>query len=351
MGSSRNRFSSAPLYGMKNKWPVDGQPPEEPPRRPSAPKGAAAVRVMALVLSFVLPVLFIVAMFVDNVTLRWAFLALAGVSLLLMWATRMFAKSARTTLSLIYVALSAVIGVAIVINSSAIDATKTPAAPNTADYFSGNTALDTSWVVNTATDSPTGSVSAAQERLDLFMGYWSENQLTQMIPYCLPSWTAKFENVESNLYSTIAGRLPISWEFVSLTGSDAESSRTVTLIATIQRNNGQEPSKYQMQVLMLRINDVWYVDPQSLGTTPYVDPSNPTSTPRPTATPTPPPTATTLLYYNADGGKRYHAKPDCATVDAKYLPLTSFYYADLNTKKFKALTPCTKCDAPSRPTE
>ena len=349
MGSSRNRFSSAPLYGMKNKWPVDGQPPEEPPRRQRSPKGAA-VRVMAVVFSLVLPALFLVAVFIDQITLRWAFLALVAVALLVMWATGMFAKSARATMTLIYVALSAVVGVAIVINSSAIDATKNTPAANTSDYFTGGTAIDTSWLVSTPSDSPAGAVSAAQERLDLFMGYWSENQLSQMIDYCLPSWVAQYENYETELYSTLAGRLPLSWTFESVSGSEAESSRTVSLTATIQRNNGQAPSKYQMQVLMLRVNDVWYVDPRSLGTTPVQEYTEPTKTPAPTATPTPPPTANTLLYYNEDGGKRYHAKPDCSSVDQKYIPLTSFYYADLNTKKFKALTPCSVCSAPARPT-
>lgn len=350
MGSNRNRFSSAPLYGMKNKWPVDGQPPEEPPRRQRSPKGAA-VRVMAVVFSLILPALFLLAIFIDQITLRWVFLALVAVALFVMWATGMFAKSARTTMTLIYVALSAVVGVAIVINSSAIDATKNTPVANTSDYFTGSTAIDTSWLKDTPSDSPAGSVSAAQQRLDLFMGYWSENQLAQMINYCLPSWTAQYEDVESELFSTIAGRLPISWEFQTVSGSEAETSRTVTMTAVIQKNNGQPAAKYQMQVLMLRINDVWYVDPRSLGTTEVKEITEPTKTPVPTATPTPPPTATTLLYYNADGGKRYHAKPDCSSVDSKYLPLTEFYYADLNTKKFKALTPCSVCNAPKRPTD
>ena len=351
MGSSRNKFSSAPLYGMKNKWPLDGQqPPDEPPRRQKTPKNAP-VRVMAILLSVALPALFIVAILTENITVRWAFLALAALSLLVMWATRMFARSARTTLTLIYVALCAVVGVAIVINSSAIDTTKTTPAANTADYFTGSKAIDTSWLSSSPTDSPANAVSAAQERLDLFMGYWSENQLSQMIAYCLPSWVAQYENVESDLYSTLAGRIPQSWEFISVSGSDAESSRTVTLNAMIQKSNGQSAAKYQMQVLMLRVNDVWYVDPRSLGTTPIYDETNTTATPAPTATPTPPPTATTLLYYNADGGKRYHAVPDCSSVDQKYLPLASFYYADLSTKKFKALTPCAVCNAPARPTD
>jgi hypothetical protein len=57
----------------------------------------------------------------------------------------------------------------------------------------------------------------------------------------------------------------------------------------------------------------------------------------------------TKLYYNKDGGKYYHAKPDCPSVDKKYLPLDQFYYRDLNDSKFKALLPCPYCDAPDRP--
>lgn len=68
-------------------------------------------------------------------------------------------------------------------------------------------------------------------------------------------------------------------------------------------------------------------------------------------TPTPAPSSKTKLYYNKDGGKKYHADPECYTVDKEYLPLSSFTYGDLNKSPYNKLEPCDKCDAPARPTE
>ena len=56
-----------------------------------------------------------------------------------------------------------------------------------------------------------------------------------------------------------------------------------------------------------------------------------------------------MLYYNAKGGKYYHAIPNCAAVDERYWPLDDFYWSDLNSQQFKNLVRCTKCNAPERP--
>ena len=55
-----------------------------------------------------------------------------------------------------------------------------------------------------------------------------------------------------------------------------------------------------------------------------------------------------ILYYNADGGKYYHAIPNCPAVDESYWPLDKFYYSDLNTTKFKNLLRCPKCNPVER---
>ena len=55
-----------------------------------------------------------------------------------------------------------------------------------------------------------------------------------------------------------------------------------------------------------------------------------------------------MLYYNADGGKYYHATNICEAVDQQYWPLTGFYYSDLNTTAFKNLIQCPKCNPPAR---
>ena len=55
------------------------------------------------------------------------------------------------------------------------------------------------------------------------------------------------------------------------------------------------------------------------------------------------PADSTLLYYNKDGGQYYHSNPNCASVKAKYLPLSSFTYGELDTAPYNKLEPCPGC--------
>jgi len=50
----------------------------------------------------------------------------------------------------------------------------------------------------------------------------------------------------------------------------------------------------------------------------------------------------TMLYYNPDGGSSYHAYATCKSVRDKYLPLSGFTYAELDTT-YKKLEPCANC--------
>ena len=107
-------------------------------------------------------------------------------------------------------------------------------------------------------------------------------------------------------------------------------------------------------ILMVKENGEWYVDPNSLATNDTVEASeDPNATPTPTVVPrttvTPKPDAGTTLYYNAKGGKFYHAEAECSSVDKRYLPLASFQYGQLTEDAFKSLEPCLRCNAPSRP--
>ncbi len=75
----------------------------------------------------------------------------------------------------------------------------------------------------------------------------------------------------------------------------------------------------------------------------------------PHVTPTPVPTrpfdpSAMRLYYNPDGGTKYHVDPSCPAVAARYLPMAgSFAYGQLNEAAYRALVPCVFCGAPARP--
>lgn len=56
-----------------------------------------------------------------------------------------------------------------------------------------------------------------------------------------------------------------------------------------------------------------------------------------------------ILYYNPDGGSKYHVDMNCPSTNPKYLPFKGqFTYAELNDGAYKQLTPCNVCDAPLR---
>ena len=192
------------------------------------------------------------------------------------------------------------------------------------------------------------------------MQYWAENNIPSMLELCAPSWVSQQDAPQEKLWQLILNRRPLQYQIESVQGSEADSSRTITLKVLIAREGFSQAEMNRMQVLLFRVNDVWYVDPQSLGGTVIDEAAEQAkqaendayvgTTIAPTATPAPSDANAVILYYNKDGGKYYHAMANCPAVDQRYWPLDEFYYSDLNTTKFKNLLRCEKCNAPARPT-
>ena len=56
-----------------------------------------------------------------------------------------------------------------------------------------------------------------------------------------------------------------------------------------------------------------------------------------------------ILYYNPDGGSKYHTALYCLSTNSKYLPYKGkFTYAEINDEKYSSLQPCHVCGAPGR---
>ena len=56
-----------------------------------------------------------------------------------------------------------------------------------------------------------------------------------------------------------------------------------------------------------------------------------------------------VLFYNPDGGSRYHVDQNCPSTSTKYLPFTgSFTWAEINDAPYAELKPCSVCGAPAR---
>lgn len=55
------------------------------------------------------------------------------------------------------------------------------------------------------------------------------------------------------------------------------------------------------------------------------------------------------MYYNPNGGEKYHTDQNCSSVRSRYLPLTQMTYGALRSYPQTELTPCGACGAPERP--
>lgn len=92
--------------------------------------------------------------------------------------------------------------------------------------------------------------------------------------------------------------------------------------------------------LVARINTTWRYDGSQWNIDANVTPVGKTSLGETTQS--------NAWYYNADGGKYYHANPSCPSVSAKYLPLKSFPKGELQNSPYRNLQPCPQC-VQSRP--
>ncbi len=360
MTANRNKYTSAPMYGLKNKRP-EAEPQGAGFTVPQAQKRPQSRHTwLVILLTTVLPVLFLVAFFVQMVELRWAFVALTAVCMLCMWVLHAFVESARSKLTVLYVGMAAVIGICIVLQTPPQDNQKNSNNSNAVDAsrFSGSSAIDALLASGgtNASDAPanTGNVVAksdAQKQLELFFSYWSENQIASMLKLCTQSWVTNQTDPERELALLLGNCIPLTYEIIAADGSDANANRTLTVVATVDKRNGQTPSLLEYSIILTRSNDVWYVDPYSLGGTPFVATPDPNAVTVAivTATPTAPPADSTVLYYNAKGGAKYHAVAECADINPKFFPLAQFTYGELNNTTYKNLEPCGTCGAPKRP--
>lgn len=203
----------------------------------------------------------------------------------------------------------------------------------------------------TVTTAPDSLQTEAVDRLKTFFYYWSGNKVEEMLEICSPAWRSSQDIPKNALYSTMAGRIPLDYTMEKVSGTENDTSRTVTLVSNIDRKNGKDPVKYRMQVVMSYENGAWYVDPRSLASLDAEETTAAVSA-TPSPTPTPEISGDTILYYNPDGGTKYHLDQSCKSAHAKYLPFKGeFRYKDINNSKYAKMTPCNVCGAPLRPSE
>lgn len=324
-----------------------------------------------LFLFVLIPVLFIPCLFIPQSfnVLRYLFIALCAAAIGIIWHRNMFSPNSRIAVTLGY-ALAGIIIVVMLFNGSNADPQNAQSNPGTVQQQAaqpggiagaGDPAAAQPTFTPTPVPTPTiAPISEAQNRLEAFMVNWSGARIEDLVRLVQPSWASAQDNPSNRLFVMLGNRTPLSYNIEEISGSDSDSSRTVTMTANIDKNNGKDPTLYRFMVLMVKEGGEWYVDPNSLATNDEVTiqeetnavnnsktsgTENWTVAPRQTVTPAPPPSQ--LLYYNPNGGSMYHMDQYCPSVYEEYLPLAgSFTYAELGNHKDK--TPCLRCDAPTQ---
>lgn len=337
--------------------------PSAPAQKPARErKPMDANRLWSVFLFGLLPLLFIPCIFVPASLnlIRYIFLALTVCGLGGMWYRQMYTSTTRFVVSVIYVALCVV---AIAMSSQGLrDAQRTGGSSITPQSAQVSLPPDDSGSLGAAapteTPAPTpeptiSGPSQAQQRLETFMALWQVNNIQEMVSLVQPSWASAQENPSTALFNLLLNRTPETYTIEDVSGSEQDTSRTVTMTASINKNNGKDPVVYRFMVIMVKESEDWYVNPNSLATNDTVETqdanvvnsqgsTSATAAPRTTVTPAPP--ADTMLYFNPNGGKSYHKDQNCSSVNSSYLPLQgSFPYSDLGNHN---LTPCLKCGAP-----
>ena len=344
-------------------YPGENQPPIQPPGK----RNKLPINIdnwLKMLLYIVLPVVFVlcIALPVEFNILRYLFMTACAASVGMLWYRQSFSASLRTGVTIGY-GLMCVIVAVVMFSGSNSDVVKTGAnittqpTPVITDEPADN-ALGYSADQAPQTTPPTVVAPAdteAGQRLSSFMDYWKLNSIEDMLGYVMPSWKNTQTDAAAALFIIISNRTPLEYEIEEVSGMSGDTSVSVTMTATIDKNNGNDPVRYRFVILMDIEEEDWYVDPKSLSTNdiekeePTIAPDNIdaiyTLAPRMTVTPVPP--DSTLLYYNPDGGKYYHADPACEAVNAKYLPMASFTYGEINEPPYNSLRPCLKCNAPT----
>ncbi len=348
-----------PAYGNGG----GGMPPEQPPvRQPKQPFNIE--NWLKMLLYIILPLAFVVCIALRDEgfdLLRYLFMTASAASVGMLWYRQAFTSSLRTGITIGY-GLMCVILLVIMLSGASGDPVNnnlniTPQPTPAITEEPSDEAMG--YLPDQApTEKPVEVPPAETDtglRLAAFMDYWANNDIESMLNYVMPTWRAAQTDAAVSLFNVAANRTPIDYTIESISGSSTDTSRAVTMSATIDKNNGNDPVRYRFNILMVQESGDWFVDPNTLATnestatdTPLPDNIAAIYTPAPRTTVTPIPPDNTPLYYNADGGKYYHADPSCRSVNEKYLPMDAFTFGELGESPYKSLIPCLVCNAPTK---
>ena len=364
--SAYNQMGRSPQMPVNTQQEMGGQVPLNgggyvPQPVPVRKRPFVMTDAYLLILSAVLLGLFALGMFVPGMGMvKWAFLALAVGSAALLWIKPMTANNKRLCYTIVFGLLVLVTIISFVTAGSGNRQTE-PVQSNTDPVnavVAGQTVSGQS-DVKPQEAAPTPAVTYTPEpnadyevleRLRTFFDYWALNRQDDMLTLCSPTWASKEENPKTALFALLRNRTPKDYVEENISGTSNDDSRTVTITSLMDRNNGKDPVKYRMNIMMDKEADgLWYVNPKSLLSYDDADTPDPSITNTPAPTETPAIYGNTVLYYNPSGGEYYHLDQNCKKIAPKFLPLQGhFTYAEINNEQYKKLKPCAVCGSPLR---
>ncbi len=367
MSENRSRYSTAPLQDLKRRPPRQAEQGIAAKNAAKAPIGPRSFIVLQVMLVAVLPAAFLLSLLIKDTRLYWVFVAVSLLCLGMMVLMKAFVPNARRVLGVIHAAMIAVALFAILVTAPPIDRTAVQQTQDLASIFSENSSanlVDMNLAQNESQNEQQqtiGSASMAQQKLEQFMSAWGSKDYAAMVSYSAPNWVNQHENqqeAETAVFHLSAIRTPMDYQILDVSGNDSDQTRTITMQATISKNDGRDPLKYNFQILMIRTNNEWYVDPNSISSSQVVQQATAQTTQQPDISSVNSVAqqqtsagvrSDTILYYNQDGGEFYHIDPNCTSIGEKYRPLTAmFYYRDVSNDTFKNLKTCPVCNAPPR---
>lgn len=318
--------------------------------QPAAKRFELPFDVVGKVLLFgVLPVLFILTLVADAMALKWVFLAGAVCGIILMWMRDVVSPTMRLTMSMV-LGVMAVMALVGALNGAPADSQQSQGGnPQNAGTSQPVVYSATPTTQPTATPAPEDTADSAEQQLRSFFYLWSVRNHDAMVTLTSPSWRASVTDPAKALFALLLNRTPQDDYEITMTGTDNDSMRTATVKVTIDKNDGRSSmDRYAFKIIMQKEDGIWYVNPASLESneketaTETVASANNTPTQPPLYTGTP----DTILYYNPNGGSKYHLDPDCDSVGSKFKPMTQFLYVDLDKEPYSELSPCQRCGAP-----
>ena len=360
--SAANQNGQQPDYGQYIPLNGGGYVPQRIPvrRKPFELTGLHLILIGAILAGVFAAAVIIL----QNSALKAVFLFLALGITAVLWIRPLTTENRRMTFTIIALALCILTGVSFLLKKpadttrGANDPAKVSEGSVPAEQAGGNnpenaSAQGSGFVSYTAKpeEQPTNEPvdNSMMERLVTFFKYWSENRQDDMLTLCSLNWKSKTENPRTSLFALLANRTPLNCTPETVSGTEADSNRRVTLTSKMDRNNGKPAELYRLTVMMVKENNEWYVDPQSLQTYEAAETPDPSITPTPGPTDTPAVYPNTVLYYNPKGGEYYHADPSCRTINERFTPLQGqFQYSEINNNPYRNLKPCNVCGAPLR---